>query len=252
MKSPAYQWYPKDIMTSERVALLSLIEEGAFRRALDSCWLQGSIPADPEKLAVVIGKKCTKKIALAIVHLFIPHPNDPTRLINERQEVERKKQKDWKEKSAEAGYKSGEARRNQKGTNLEPTFANGSNQTPTGRLPNGSNQTRTLHLQSSSSSTEESIHAHENLKGSNLFRQPKIPKFEDVHRVFIQHGGTEEMAKKFYESNQATGWYRNNSPIVNFVPMVSGYVSAWKKNNNESDGGLTEQELIIRKMEKAR
>ncbi len=55
-KSPAFQWYPKDILSSARVQEMSLAEEGAYRRALDFCWLNGSLPADTEKLARVIGK----------------------------------------------------------------------------------------------------------------------------------------------------------------------------------------------------
>lgn len=98
MKSPAYQWYPKDILSSERVAFLSLAEEGAYRRAMDYCWLQGSIPSDPDKLATLIGKKCTKKIASGIVHLFVEHPTEKGRLIHDKQEEQRESQRLFREK----------------------------------------------------------------------------------------------------------------------------------------------------------
>lgn len=98
MKSPAYQWYPKDILSSERVAFLSLAEEGAYRRAMDYCWLQGSIPSDPGKLAVLIGKKCTPKIASAIIHLFEQHPSKPDRLVHDKQEEQRESQRIFREK----------------------------------------------------------------------------------------------------------------------------------------------------------
>lgn len=100
MKSPAYQWYPKDILSSERVAFLTLAEEGAYRRAMDYCWLQGSIPADPAKLSVLIGKKCTPKTAAAIIHLFIQHPEKPDRLIHDKQEVQRADQQAFREKQS--------------------------------------------------------------------------------------------------------------------------------------------------------
>lgn len=47
-KRPAYQWYPKDHDTDERVKLMSLAQEGAYRRLLDHQWLHGSIPDDME------------------------------------------------------------------------------------------------------------------------------------------------------------------------------------------------------------
>lgn len=91
-KSPAFQWYPRDILSSARVQELSLEEEGAYRRLLDFCWLNGSIPADPERCARLIGKGACIRIADAVQKLFTPHPDDPTKLIHDRLELEREKQ----------------------------------------------------------------------------------------------------------------------------------------------------------------
>lgn len=57
------------------------------------------------------------------------------------------------------------------------------------------------------------------------------PKKEDVERVFLQQGGTVEMATQFYNSCEATSWRRNGQPISNFAPLVSNYIINWKKNN---------------------
>ncbi len=91
-KSPAFQWYPRDILSSARVQELSLEEEGAYRRLLDFCWLNGSIPADPERCARLIGKGASTCIASAVQKLFTPHADDPTLLIHDRLEKEREKQ----------------------------------------------------------------------------------------------------------------------------------------------------------------
>src|ERR1039457_7096594 len=79
------------------------------------------------------------------------------------------------------------------------------------------------------------------LKNSNLFREPNIPKFEEVHRVFLQNGGTEEMAKTFFNSNESLSWFRNGSPITNFSNLVPSYVQNWKKNetNRRSNTEIT-------------
>lgn len=97
-KSPAFQWYPRDILSSARVAEMSLAEEGAYRRLIDHCWLNGSIPADPVRVSRIVGKNCSKEIAQNILGMFTQHPSDPTRLIHDRLEVERKKQQEVSEK----------------------------------------------------------------------------------------------------------------------------------------------------------
>ena len=68
---------------------------------------------------------------------------------------------------------------------------------------------------------------------SNLFRQPKIPLIEDVKFAFNQSGGTNEMAEMFFNKHDATGWFINNSPIVNFKSLIPNFISNFKKINNE-------------------
>ena len=93
-KSPAFQWYPKDILSSVRVAEMSLAEEGAYRRLIDFCWLNGSIPADPIRASRVVGKGCTREIIEAVLPMFTPAPDDPTRLVHDRLEEERRRQEE--------------------------------------------------------------------------------------------------------------------------------------------------------------
>lgn len=117
-KSPAYQWYPRKVFGSQRVSLMSLAEEGAYRRALDYCWLHGSVPRDPKKLAFLIGKGCTERIAKGIIGMFLIHPDDETLLIHETIEREREKQKEYNAKQSENGKKGG---RPKKETQNKPT-----------------------------------------------------------------------------------------------------------------------------------
>jgi len=71
------------------------------------------------------------------------------------------------------------------------------------------------------------------LSNSNLYRKPKIPSLEDVQMCFTQNGGTKEMADKFFEVNQSTGWFYKSSPITNFRNMVPGYIRAWTENESK-------------------
>jgi uncharacterized protein YdaU (DUF1376 family) len=69
-KSPAFQFYPQDYLSSARVAEMSLEEEGAYIRLLCYCWTTGSIPADPERCARLIGKGCSTNVAEFVQRSF--------------------------------------------------------------------------------------------------------------------------------------------------------------------------------------
>lgn len=49
---------------------MTLAEEGAYRRALDIFYLNGSLPADVNQLAKLIGKGCTIQIATIVKSMF--------------------------------------------------------------------------------------------------------------------------------------------------------------------------------------
>lgn len=72
------------------------------------------------------------------------------------------------------------------------------------------------------------------LKNSNLYRQPNIPTFEKVHELFIMQGGTKEMAEKFYQKHEGTGWFINGSPIVKVESLIANYRMSWQNNNGSN------------------
>lgn len=113
-KAPAYQWYPKDILASQRVAEMPADVECWYRRGLDFCWVNGSLPADPARCATIIGKGCTVEGAKWVLEMFVINKKDPTRKIHDRQELERKKQAQNRKEKSKAGKASAEKRRQQK------------------------------------------------------------------------------------------------------------------------------------------
>jgi len=127
MKAPAFQFYPSDWLGSQRVALMTLEEEGAYIRALAFCWGQGGVPEDPQKLAFLIGKGASTTVATTVASMLEPHPTRPGYLISPRMEEVRARTAEWLKKSAEGGRKSGETRRlkgalTTVGTKIEPPF----------------------------------------------------------------------------------------------------------------------------------
>lgn len=117
--SPAYQWYPKDILSSARVAQMTAAEECFYRRALDYAWLNGGIPTDIYKLKLMLGKRCSTRDAKVVLAMFTV-TNDPNIAVSPRQELERDKQRAWREKSVIGGRKSAE-KKGKGGCNLVAT-----------------------------------------------------------------------------------------------------------------------------------
>lgn len=109
--SPAYLWYPKDVLSSGKVSELTGLEECWYRRALDHSWLDEGLPSDPGKCARRIGKHCTAKAAAMILDLFfVPHRKDASKMVNEKQEKLRKELREKVRQKSDAG-KRGMAKR---------------------------------------------------------------------------------------------------------------------------------------------
>ena len=103
--------------------------------------------------------------------------------------------------------------------------------------------------------TEESI--TRDLRNSNLFKQPNIPTEEEVHRAFFSAGGTEEMAKAFFNKNTATGWLLRGSAITNFKNLLPSFITNWNKNlknasNHRTTNGNANQQAARTFLESAK
>lgn len=104
LRSPCFQMYPGDWLSSERVAMMTLEEEGAYIRALLYCWKNYGLPSDVKRLAILIGKGCTVELATKIAAMFEPS-NVPDRLTNNRLELEWRKQRRWREMGVSGNQK---------------------------------------------------------------------------------------------------------------------------------------------------
>lgn len=74
-------WFPyyfERFEASNRVALMSLAEEGAYHRAIRLAWKYGTVSSDPEVLAARLQKRCTPKMAAVVLAAFEPLPSDPS------------------------------------------------------------------------------------------------------------------------------------------------------------------------------
>jgi uncharacterized protein YdaU (DUF1376 family) len=117
-KAPAFQFYPKDWLSSPRVQLMTPAQEGAYVRLLCYCWDSGdcSIPDDDAELAILsrLGEGWLNGGSAVVRKCFMPHPSKPGYLTNQRLLDEAEKQTAWQRKSAEGGRKSAEKRSEKK------------------------------------------------------------------------------------------------------------------------------------------
>jgi len=105
MTSPAFQFYVQDFLVG--TLELTAEETGGYIRLLCHQWDKEGLPNDDKKLMQLAGVK--SKTLQTIKEKFIVCEDGLLR--NVRLEKEREKQVLWKQKSAEAGKKSGETRR---------------------------------------------------------------------------------------------------------------------------------------------
>ncbi len=127
-KRPAYQWYPKDYDSDEVVRCMTYEQEGVYHRLLDHQWVEGSLPADPKRIALLVPKQMTvdhfvNDIWPAMAEKFIAREDG--RLINRRLERHRAELDAYAEAAAVAGRASAAAKRaNGRSTDPQPE-ANG-------------------------------------------------------------------------------------------------------------------------------
>ena len=110
-RAPAFQFYPQDWLACDKVAEMTLEEEGVYIRLLCYCWTAGSIPADPERCARLAGKGCSVDTVTSVQRAFNACSTDPQRLVHKRLEKERSKQAERREQQSEAGKRSAAARK---------------------------------------------------------------------------------------------------------------------------------------------
>ena len=246
MNAPAFQFYAADYLADENVSVMTLEEEGAYWRAICYCWREGSIPADDGRLSRLL-KGASNQTLRVVRHCFNQMATDPTRLVHPRLEIEREKQRLWREKSAAAGRKSGKVRRIKK-FSTEPTFVNGLNQMATKPEPN----TNSSSSSSSSSSSKDLKTNTKTLAESD--KKPVAPPLEaTVFDLPCTSGQTYRLPESLYTSmvkaypgisvmselEKARVWLLANRTQMKTVTGVPRFLNSWMsraQNNCKPNG----------------
>ncbi|GAH78231.1 unnamed protein product, partial [marine sediment metagenome] len=107
-KSPAFQFYPKDFLMDDKVAVMNLEQIGAYTKLLCYCWNNKGLSNNQDELKQMCGHpKNWDKIWKKVGKCFYLKGD---KLFNKRLDKEARKQKKWKEKSSKGGKESAKKR----------------------------------------------------------------------------------------------------------------------------------------------
>lgn len=134
-KTPAFQFYPNDWLSSPKIMLMTPAEEGGYIRLLCICWTNGSLPDDDNELARLsrLDKLWFNGASEKIRKCFFRRGK---KLYNKRLMKERTKQRLWQQKSREGGIASAKARKNKR-LGVDKQGKDGSEIVPTKGQPKG-------------------------------------------------------------------------------------------------------------------
>ncbi len=194
-KSPAFQFYPSDWLSSTSVALMTPAEEGGYIRLLCHEWAQSDcgLPNNDEVLAELSRLKGQwKKSGPKILKCFEIIGD---RLYNPRLIEEWQKQQVWRQKSSNGGKLSA-TKRNHPSTTLQPPLENGCQMVDEKKQPKGNS--------SSSSSSSSSI----NPKTLNPCATEVAPPAFDQPGL-IELTAPEPKYDAAWFDREHSDWYRN-------------------------------------------
>lgn len=111
-KAPAFQFYPKDFLSSSKVDRMSMTERGIYITLLSFCWLDGSLPTDVGQLARLVRIREPQFNRIWNGALSECFTEKDGRLINPRLERERRAQADYRRRQKDNAVKGWQGRRN--------------------------------------------------------------------------------------------------------------------------------------------
>ncbi len=108
-KAPAFQFYPKDFLSDGKVAAMTMAQRGVYITLLSHCWLEGSLPDDPRRLARMVGLSGSEfaKVWPSLMSCFTAKGDA---LVHKRLDMERKKQDDYRALQRAKGLASAASR----------------------------------------------------------------------------------------------------------------------------------------------
>lgn len=107
-KSPAFQFFPRDFISDEKVMVMDMAQRGIYITLLCFCWTESSIPADAKEVLKLcrIGTEYESMLP-PVLACFTPLETNTNRLVHQRLERIRAEQAERRQRRSEAGKKGG-------------------------------------------------------------------------------------------------------------------------------------------------
>jgi uncharacterized protein YdaU (DUF1376 family) len=194
--APAFQFYPKDFLSSSKVMRMTATERGIYITLLCVCWLEGGLPDDVSKLAKLAG------VPLKQFSRIWPHNLQSCftivrggKLVNERLDRERQKQAEFRRRQTDNGRRGGRPA-NPPQTQPLATLANPPQSSPISDLQSPISDLRTA---VGGTARPQPIVARRRLDAA--WEGPKLYVPQRVHTDFIafrNHAGAERELLAWY------------------------------------------------------
>ena len=233
-KPPAFQFYPKDFIVDDKVAVMNMEARGVYITLLCFCWNNNGLTNDQEELKEMCGNpENWEKIWKKVGKCFYENNG---KLYNKRLDKERKKQEFWREKSKEGGIKSGESRRK------KVKSKGGSNEIKGGSQmvePKANHSVSPVSSLQSSSSTSISKKTYAQNELEELFEKwwKRYPRIEDKGKAkskyfnLIENEGTDPQLLE----DALTGYIRvlnNNETPKQYIKHAKTFLYNGNKEKN--------------------
>lgn len=207
-KSPAFQFYPRDFLSSSKVERMSMTERGIYITLLSRCWLDGGLPTDLRELSKFARMKPTQFERLwtngPLAQCFYQKGDQ---LQHERLDKERKIQAEYRKRQKDAATKRWESHGN---ATAMPSVA--STRHPSGNAPLPQSAIRDPQSASTRGAT-----LIPKRRPYAAFEGPRVYVPQSTHANFIgfrNHPGAEKELLDWYErvSNEWTTGARKDDP----------------------------------------
>jgi hypothetical protein len=109
---PSFQFYPQDFISDLNVRSMSNAEVGMYIKLLCYCWIEGGLPTNGSSRVVDLYFKKSPTVARCFVE-------KDGKYRNPRLDLEREKQRRWRDKCSKGGLHSAEIKRHIKGSSTK-------------------------------------------------------------------------------------------------------------------------------------
>ncbi|KKM74168.1 hypothetical protein LCGC14_1403030 [marine sediment metagenome] len=219
-KSPAFQFYPKDWLSSRKARRMTPEERGGYIDLLAHSWLEDdcSLPDNDDELAFLSGlndrwPECSQ----AIRKCFEKRGN---KLFNLRLLMEVRKQEAFRKQCSDAGKRSAEVRKNKELAKVGATSVQ----------PEGQGRCNSSSLSLSLSSSLSSITSSKKTKDKDSARFKK-PSLEEV-RQYITEKGYDIDPETFIAHYESNGWKVGRNAMKSWKSACV----TWSKNPKKDEG----------------